>query len=465
MSTNLAATTIITHSDTYEQFINLHDYVKCNQCFIFTVIQKMLNIPECHITQIKSSRLIVDAFDHTDSLIMRLQLCLPVVPTMGSHSGNTTDLLCAHGPDSAEDIVDSPLKKITHKRRRSMWQSNVPRKFHKKVSWRGVHSKHNQIAVKDLNIYDDKQRYHQYDFGKKEDKQSDFVFGDVEQVQPNSTILDICKDDTHYDTACQLSFPNYELDLDSSNLVGDDGQYTKSGQTTMDTQQYHINDVTHDCPIFPDYEPGPLVEGDCPACGKRLKADYSTRVDDTFYHQCFHCGVTLELYDDSTHPSSEFTMSIKDMPINRPFFLPVPDANVEELNGLINDAVCLRCSGNRSSGLFANADDVLAMFSKSNEVTDYDDEHWMYFHPVGYSLKQMFPHWHCDRISIYCCYTLGVWAVGISNKKKNRADAGKIALAASIAALAIVHKKALPKEMYKYPAFVEYIREIQQIRQ
>ena len=223
-------------------------------------------------------------------------------------------------------------------------------------------------------------------------------------------------------------------------------------------------------------QPGPCtmatetVQIVCPSCDNTVDVDRPLDKDGAGLVECCFCGVELEIPRREEEPqetrqrSDDAPAATPDMPTAEPFFLPMPEDVPEQLRGIIAEAVCLRCSGDRGSGLFGNADEILAMFLRPEEFAEYDDPHWSSFGEIGASLQALFPAWgDGECFCIFASRARGVWAVGIGNKKKNRTDAGKVALAASIAAMSIVHNEPPPENLQSYPAFVSCLREVKRL--
>ncbi len=217
----------------------------------------------------------------------------------------------------------------------------------------------------------------------------------------------------------------------------------------------------------------------CASCGNTVEADRPPNTTGGRCCECCYCGARLEIPREIGEPeadrrpssdapppapsSSTVSLPPADMPVAEPFFLPMPEDVPEQLRGIITDAVCLRCSGDRSSGLFGNADEVLAMFLQPGEFVEYDDPHWSSFRGIGTDLKRLFPAWGGECFCIFASQARGVWAVGIGNRKKNRSDAGRIALAAAAAAVSSVHNEPLPERLQSYPAFAGCLREVKRL--
>ena len=147
---------------------------------------------------------------------------------------------------------------------------------------------------------------------------------------------------------------------------------------------------------------------------------------------------------------------------DEPFFLPIPEETPVQLHGVITDGLCLRCAGDRTSGLYGNADAVLRLLVGSDAVEEYDDPHWRAFPAVGAALKRRAPSW-TECICVFVCRSRSAWAVGIAGRQRDRKDAGKIALAGAVVALLLLDGSPPPHGLELYPAFAAFLRKVNRL--
>ena len=142
-----------------------------------------------------------------------------------------------------------------------------------------------------------------------------------------------------------------------------------------------------------------------------------------------------------------------------PVFVEMPLPQPQQLDGLITDGLVLRCSGDRSSGLYGNSEEILRLLAGDALVEEYDDPSWTTFPEVAAALQALDPSLR-DCFCVTVCRGLGVWAVGVASRARNRGDAARIALAAAIAAQSFVAGGALPDQLSHYTAFMAFLVEI-----
>jgi hypothetical protein len=131
----------------------------------------------------------------------------------------------------------------------------------------------------------------------------------------------------------------------------------------------------------------------------------------------------------------------------------------QQLDGIITDGLVLLCSGDRSSGLYGNSEEILRLMAGDAAVEEFDDPDWSTFPQVAAALQAFAPSCR-DCVCVAVCRTLGVWAIGVASRKKNRYDAARIALAGAIAAHSLVVGNALPDNLGSYAAFTGFLGRI-----
>ena len=141
-----------------------------------------------------------------------------------------------------------------------------------------------------------------------------------------------------------------------------------------------------------------------------------------------------------------------------PVFVEMPLPQPQQLDGLITDGLVLRCSGDRSSGLYGNSEEILRLLAGDALVEEYDDPSWTTFPEVAAALQALDPSLR-DCICVAVCRGLGVWAVGVGSRARNRRDASRIALAGAIAAQSLVASEALPAQLSHYTPFMVFLGE------
>ena len=144
------------------------------------------------------------------------------------------------------------------------------------------------------------------------------------------------------------------------------------------------------------------------------------------------------------------------VPDGVPVFVEMPLPQPQQLDGLITDGLVLRCSGDRSSGLYGNSEEILRLLAGDALVEEYDDPSWTTFPEVAAALQALDPSLR-DCFCVAVCRGLGVWAVGVASRARNRGDAARIALAAAIAAQSFVAGEALPDQLSHYTAFMAFL--------
>jgi hypothetical protein len=142
---------------------------------------------------------------------------------------------------------------------------------------------------------------------------------------------------------------------------------------------------------------------------------------------------------------------------DEPLFLEMPVPPPDRLDGIITDGLVLRCSGDRSGGLYGNSGGILGLMAGEFEVQEIDDPSWTTFPSIAAALRGIAPGWSDECFCICVCRGLGVWGVGIASRARNRQDAARIALAGAIAAQSIAFGNALPVAVRSYPAFVGFV--------
>ena len=142
-----------------------------------------------------------------------------------------------------------------------------------------------------------------------------------------------------------------------------------------------------------------------------------------------------------------------------PIFVEMPIPPPQQLDGIITDGLVLLCSGDRSSGLYGNSGEVLRLMAGDAPVEEFDDPGWSTFPQVSAALQALDPSWR-DCFCVAVCRTLGVWAVGVGSRARNRRDAARIALAGAIAAQPLVVGNALPDQLANYTAFTDFLGQV-----
>ena len=158
------------------------------------------------------------------------------------------------------------------------------------------------------------------------------------------------------------------------------------------------------------------------------------------------------------HPTQQ-PHRVAGVPDGVPVFVEMSLPQPQQLDGLITDGLVLRCSGDRSSGLYGNSDEILRLLAGDALVEEYDDPSWTTFPEVAAALQALDPSLR-DCFCVTVCRGLGVWAVGIASRARNRGDASRIALAGAIAAQSLVASEALPAQLSHYTPFMIFLGEV-----
>ena len=142
---------------------------------------------------------------------------------------------------------------------------------------------------------------------------------------------------------------------------------------------------------------------------------------------------------------------------DEPLFLEMPMPPPDPLDGVITDGLVLLCSGDRSSGLYGNSEEILHMVVGGSEVERLDDPDWSTFPSIAAALREIAPGWSDECFCIGVCHGLGVWGIGIASRVRNRQDAARIALAGATAAQSMTCGNAMPAALRSYPAFAGFV--------
>jgi hypothetical protein len=233
----------------------------------------------------------------------------------------------------------------------------------------------------------------------------------------------------------------------------------------------------------PQSMPAEVVQFECPSCGNAMEIDRPVGEEGaaTVDSECCFCGIAVEvsgcsgaseprakMHRIAQPPSAATSASNRPAPTperrgtiapDEPFFLPIPEDVPTQLNGVITDGLALRCSGDRSSGLYGSADDVLRTVLGDDPIDQYDDPSWTRFPQIAQALQHIEPAWE-ECFCVFVCRPRGVWGLGIANEQRNRRDAGKIALAGAAVAKLIVEDAPPPRELDRHPAFVAFLRAV-----
>ena len=217
------------------------------------------------------------------------------------------------------------------------------------------------------------------------------------------------------------------------------------------------------------------MEFSCPSCGNSIEADPPLADSSQALRcVCCFCSADVEVPQEgergakrrrgTAHQVSSAAAQAETpatIASDEPFFLPIPTQDTPpQLHGVINDGLVLRCSGERSSGLYGHSEEVLRMLIGAAEVKEYDDPHWRTLPSIGAALKRIYPTWD----ECYCVFVCrNAWGVGIANRQRNRRDAGRIALAGAVVAQLMMDNAPPPQGLGSYPAFAAFLRKVRRL--
>jgi hypothetical protein len=149
------------------------------------------------------------------------------------------------------------------------------------------------------------------------------------------------------------------------------------------------------------------------------------------------------------------------LPRDVPLWIRLPEEDVPaELEGLAAEALALCTDGTKRKGLYSSADRVLSELvgDVEGEVQFHDDCDWKIFPTVGAGLKEISEKEECMCVAV--CPSRMAWAVGVGMKGKNRFQAAKAAIAATIHLQATALGEDLP-ELSEGSAILDFVSEAQ----
>jgi len=148
------------------------------------------------------------------------------------------------------------------------------------------------------------------------------------------------------------------------------------------------------------------------------------------------------------------------LPRDQPLWINVDTDAVEPLNGLAGLGLAVVSDG-KKGGLYGSASQVIEHITGGEgEIQYHDDPNWTEYPAVGEVLKALAESEECYQLGVHS--TLGIWAIGVGGRKKNRDQATKLALAAAIALHTEDSGEVLDLE--EFPAMAQFVEEAKAAR-